>query len=135
MSGEWKVLSVAITIAYALVYTAGYLVLTLFTLGAGHGSAVLLSALPTWLIFLACVVMTFWAEKKDIRFGILILMFFNYAITLSLFLVMEMRDGFEHSIKYFRMHPEALVLSVGWYAAGQVIFWFLFLKKRSRALP
>jgi hypothetical protein len=114
---------------FGIVYTAGYLLAILFTIGAGHGSTLLFSALPTWVLFLACLVLLSWSENLEIRKSIVILMLLNYVVTIVLFLTFEMGNMFSYTIKYLTLEPSVFISSVVWYLLGQVIFWGLYLRR------
>ena len=125
-------LGVLLKTIFAIVYTAGYLMFTLFTIGAGHGTTLILSALPTWIVFVACVVLLARVEQREIRIAIMILMALHYAVTFGLFFAFEVSDGFRSTIKYFESEPMAFSLGIAWYVAGQVVFWVLYYSKTRR---
>ena len=122
-----------VQIAFGVVYTAGYLLLTLITVGAGHGTMLMFSGFPTLILFLACVVMLFWADKKEYRVAIGVVMAINYAVTFALFVAVEAGDSFRPTVKYFESEPEVFSFSVAWYVVGQAIFWFFYMRS-SRAI-
>src|SRR6476620_5359236 len=102
-------------LTFGVVYTAGYLLATLFTAGGGHGTQLLVSFFFTWFLFLICLVMLSWADSADIRKGILVLMFFNYVMSAVFFLNFELPNGFSDTIKYAKLEPVVMAFSVGWF--------------------
>jgi hypothetical protein len=114
---------------FGIVYTAGYLLAILFTIGAGHGSTLLFSALPTWLLFLICLGLLSGSESREVRKAIVVLMVLNYVLTAVLFLTFELDDWFLYTLKYFKLEPVVFVLSVVWYLLGQLVFWLLYVRR------
>jgi hypothetical protein len=119
---------VFIILAFGLVYTLGYFLLTFLTIGAGHGTMIFASALPMWVIFLGCLVSLLWIERKDVRNGIIGAMVVNYCVTALLIYAFESVE-FSDTIRYFEHYPEMVTYSLAWYLAGQIIFWILYFKK------
>src|SRR5881394_3784467 len=95
-------------LTFGFVYTAGYLLSALITVGAGHGTYLLVSFLFTWFLFLICLVMMSWADSADIRKGILVLMSLNYLMAFVICLTFELPDEFSYTIKYSKLEPQVM---------------------------
>ena len=121
-------------IGIGLGYTLIFLVLTFFTVGAGEGTMLFFSALPTWIIFLGSLVLLSWVENKEVRQIIVGGMLFNYLMTGVIFWTVEAAtDGLSSVTEYFRLEPYVLSFSMGWYLFGQLSFWGMFFRKTAHS--
>ena len=123
-------------IVSAILYSFGYLVLAIYTFGGGYGTILFASALPTWILFLASVVLLFWSGNSEIRKAILVLMALNYLVTgaivaYSFFgtvLYNLNRDRRWYSFA-FNADASLLVLGIACYLVGQGVFWLFYFRR------
>ena len=73
--------------------------------------------------------MLIWADRKEYQVAIGLVMAINYIVTVGLFVAFEAGDSFRYTIKYFESEPELFTFSLVWYLVGQVVFWFIYLRR------
>lgn len=113
---------------FAVVYVLGCCYFAFATLGGGHGTLLFVVPLVTVIAFATGIIIVGPTSKSWNLIIAASLVIFHYIFTsVSLYLV-ESGDSFVHTLDVLTNFPMAIVVPSIWYAIGQFVFWFLFLK-------
>jgi hypothetical protein len=110
------------SILFAVVYTTGYVFLSLLSTGGGHGNFISLLPIPTWIFNFAALFLLARLDRQIVRVFFVVMMLTYYF--LNSLLLLEASDD-----KYYFTNFTGLIVPALWHLAGQAIMWAVFVRE------
>ena len=111
---------------FAVVYTFGFLLVVLITVGAGEGTMIFAVQVLTWPLVLICIALMAWLDQERARFAFVALLLVHYGASGILFWLIESENNFRGTSEYISLNPKVIALSTAWCLAGQAVLWMAF---------
>ena len=124
-------MSVLFRVTFAIVYTVGFAMVVLFSVGAGEGTTIFMSAFLSWQLILVCVGLLSWLHVKDTRTLFIGLMLLHYILSIALAVATD-SSGLSDTRRYIQRYPSEFIAYFLWYALGQFFIWAAF-RRQSRS--